>query len=1538
MNIRMLRSPIILLVFLLALFFRAVEVSAYNSNWDGDHTEGGCCGGAGGGDDDNGNGGNGGPGGGSGNGGDDNGSGENGNGSGGGSGNGGDDNGSGENGNGSGGGSGSGGDDNGSGENGNGSGGGSGNGGDDNGSGENGNGSGNGDSGNDGGGKDCNKACDVWAYTGQLVQSDIDLSLPGKGPKVRIERSWNSSDPINTLIGKGWGFNYGRRLIPVRSVDGTEDLVYRLSNGHEIKLIEAGDSYLPLSDITLGFVIKKSGTGWRMVEKSGMASEYNSSGKMTSIVNSIGDSTKFEYNAAGCLSKVTNASGNSLDIVLDAKGKIDTIADNFGRFVAYTHDSRGNLTDVNWWDGSHKEYTYNQDDLLTSYTNRRGQVVSEIKYYADEKVEYYTNKGDTLFFTYDSIDTETRLTTKRDKGDSTGRSWTYEVNSYGVRVKDINPMGHTVTRDPSFETQTKRMNWIDRGNGRVNYSYDSRGNMLTRTDEKGYTKTWTYTSDNRVESYTSAMGVKSDFEYNQYGKKVKRIDGKGTSLEREFNWIYNSENRVEAYLNSNDDTTKYLYPNEFRKVTISPLGDTTIKIYNNLMFLDTLIRRGVGDTVRAIWWYEQDSLGRRTATHYPDSTVVKKEYDLDGNLVLIVNRENDTTKNVYDAWNRKTMHINRVKDTTKFGYITIGDNSYLSWKSYLGEYKYFKYNDLGYKTKEIVKIGDTLDVVDGNDLVTSYTYYLNGKIDSVTSPFGDIVVLTYWENNKLKDIVSNGETTHHQYNKDGQVEFIDKPNGGRISYSYDSLGRAWKVSDSYGVLGEMEYDSEDNVVWAKGSGIGSITYSYNKENRVSRIVDETGTFAEKTYLSRGRVETILDSLGNTTKKGYDIMSRNTWSLDANGDTLHFGYDAKGRLETITDADTNTSTFYYNIFGRKDSIVYPDGSSEKFTYLKDGRLDTKTDARSVVTTFNYDEYKRISKRTYSDATPADSFEYDNSGRLYKAHSGATTLSMLYDDKGRVTSYSQSILGKQHDISYKYDDTKNLVTVTYPDGDTVTHKTDLRGRLDSIKMGSKLLADFEYTNGVLNKKNLGNGVTADYGYDAAGRLTSLSYGSGLPEFEFGYDVTGNKKHTTLNHLLSKSETYGYDATYQLNDYAKGTMNGSDSIEAPHETGEWELDSRGNWRTYTEDGVAQNREHNGANELNTISTQPITYDAAGSLESYGVNSYTWNGRGLMSGANGDVTYSYDALGRRVAKIVGGDTTVYVYNGWQVLYEVNSTLDSKKYVYGSYIDEPLVMIKESGGVEDTLYYLQGNNFNVAALTNEVGDVVEWYDVEPYGEFTTYSDNGNDGIWFTADDISGTVSSVGNEYVFQGRRFDEESGLYYFRNRYYSAELGRFVSRDPIRYRAGDFNLYRFVRNMSMDWVDPSGLAPGDKYLTENEAGYNALKDVNASSISSSREYGGWVVQNSDGTFSYTAPNIGSGAGVNPGPKPTNAVADYHTHGSNDPGYDNNNFSPQDTGSNPGGNQGENVNGFLATPDSSIKKYNLNDGKVYDWKTKCPL
>ena len=131
------------------------------------------------------------------------------------------------------------------------------------------------------------------------------------------------------------------------------------------------------------------------------------------------------------------------------------------------------------------------------------------------------------------------------------------------------------------------------------------------------------------------------------------------------------------------------------------------------------------------------------------------------------------------------------------------------------------------------------------------------------------------------------------------------------------------------------------------------------------------------------------------------------------------------------------------------------------------------------------------------------------------------------------------------------------------------------------------------------------------------------------------------------------------------------------------------------------------------------------------------------------------------------------------------------RRYVYGAHYLDELVAKSESGSLT---FYLQDSNYNVVALADEDAHVTERYWYEPYGEVTITDADG------------GTQETVLNDVLlFQGQRRDPETGLYYFRNRYYSPMLGRFAQRDPAEYKDG-MSFYAFAIGSPVDIADPSG------------------------------------------------------------------------------------------------------------------------------------
>ena len=110
--------------------------------------------------------------------------------------------------------------------------------------------------------------------------------------------------------------------------------------------------------------------------------------------------------------------------------------------------------------------------------------------------------------------------------------------------------------------------------------------------------------------------------------------------------------------------------------------------------------------------------------------------------------------------------------------------------------------------------------------------------------------------------------------------------------------------------------------------------------------------------------------------------------------------------------------------------------------------------------------------------------------------------------------------------------------------------------------------------------------------------------------------------------------------------------------------------------------------------------------------------------------------------------------------------------------------MIDVDGETETMYWYHYDGLGSVVALSDSSGSIVEGYSYDVFGAVKVHTAVGTDGEWLTSDDATnGDVSLYVNPYRFTGRRYDEESGLYYYRARMYNPGIGRFMQTDPIGY-----------------------------------------------------------------------------------------------------------------------------------------------------------
>ncbi len=184
------------------------------------------------------------------------------------------------------------------------------------------------------------------------------------------------------------------------------------------------------------------------------------------------------------------------------------------------------------------------------------------------------------------------------------------------------------------------------------------------------------------------------------------------------------------------------------------------------------------------------------------------------------------------------------------------------------------------------------------------------------------------------------------------------------------------------------------------------------------------------------------------------------------------------------------------------------------------------------------------------------------------------------------------------------------------------------------------------------------------------------------------------------------------------------------------------------------------------------------------------------VVTPSSGSVSFKYDALGRRVQSApASGVSANFVYDGQDVVKDLNSDGSTVEYLNGPGVDDRIRQTSTNGHKTNTLYYLTDHLGSTAALANPRGRVVEEIGYDSFGN---------------------SAGSANTRYGFTGRERDSLTGLLYYRARFYDPQLGRFISEDPVGL-AGGINQFAYVGNNPQNAKDPSGLYEIDVhyYLT---------------------------------------------------------------------------------------------------------------------------
>jgi RHS repeat-associated protein len=456
----------------------------------------------------------------------------------------------------------------------------------------------------------------------------------------------------------------------------------------------------------------------------------------------------------------------------------------------------------------------------------------------------------------------------------------------------------------------------------------------------------------------------------------------------------------------------------------------------------------------------------------------------------------------------------------------------------------------------------------------------------------------------------------------------------------------------------------------------------------------------------------------------------------------------GRVSEIVDRNARTRTFGYDINDNLTTEAWDNGTNLTYTYDKVGNLKTSVDGSSNTTdTYTYDAIYQLVSAATSNSNVGFEYAYDEFGDLIRRK----------DKQGTVTSAQ---------LDYSYNNNHQLTRLV---------QSGVGLSTQTIEMGYDRLSQLTRIDRTV-ASNPGHVIT-DYGYDGAGRLGSIDHqfnSSVISNYNYGYD-DGSR-------LSGKGGTDGISTVAYGNDNQISAVN---NTTRPDEAYSFDaLGIRAGWVT---DALDKRQVLNDGSYL-------YLYDDEGNLTQKQeiatgkVTTYTWDYRNRLTKVTSGsqvVEYGYDAQDRRVGKKVNGVTQErYVYDGDDIALVVDASgTILERYLYGDGTDNVLSHV--SAG--DTVWSLGDRQGSVVDLVDEGGNVLNHFVYDSFGNRTA-------------------TTGVDFRFGYTGRELDSETGLYYYRARYYDSQLGRFISEDPIGFNAGDTNLYRYVKNSPTNWTDPTG------------------------------------------------------------------------------------------------------------------------------------
>lgn len=708
---------------------------------------------------------------------------------------------------------------------------------------------------------------------------------------------------------------------------------------------------------------------------------------------------------------------------------------------------------------------------------------------------------------------------------------------------------------------------------------------------------------------------------------------------------------------------------------------------------------------------------------------------------------------------------------------------------------------------------DRIQDTNGNSITCTYTigsltrlshssgqfleisYDGNGRITSVSDPHGRETTYAHDGEYMVQVKAYDGYTTDHEYDRTPNsaklhaMTGIAVPGSGEVSMEYDVSGRLISIfrageglTFTYG-LGTVSFHD--------GSG-NADTYHFDHMRRITRTENSLGDTDSYLFEGIGRLTEVTDPAGLSQRYVYDNDGDLIEMTDQMGHTTRSTYSGDlHRLSRIVDAKGNGNGYGYDERGNPIDIFHPDGTKDLWTYDQKGNILTWTNRRGNTTSYSYDEAGRLTRKVHEDGVEVK-YGYDQRGNLIEVEDTSGITEFVRDEHDRIVRINYP-LGQW--LEFTYDRARRRNSSIDHLGLALKYVYDATGRIEALTDGDSIdIVRYEYDSaGRLSKKTVGNGVQTTYGYDPAGRISTLvSHGPGgdvISSFDHAYDERGRRVGVDAHY---GSWSYEYDEIDQL----------TRAVLDPVDAGIRSLDMRytydalGNRIETVVNGEAETYEVNRLNQYTRIGDKTYRYDADGNLveedgpEGSVIYSYDDENRLVGVVKDGDVrTFAYDGLGNRVSMTDNGQRVHHIIDPIG-LGDLVGVYDDRGDPITRYVHGPgLIGLRTDAG--ELYYHVYDALGNAHGLTGSDGSIVNSYAYGPFG------------------DPIHEQFTVANPFRFGGEKgvMTDPTGLVHMRARHYGPRIGRFLSTDPIGIQGGDVNLYRYVRNSPTNLIDPTGL-----------------------------------------------------------------------------------------------------------------------------------